>query len=251
MKVSAGFGSTPVAQLWCVNKPLMTAQYQHAVKRRLQRLRRVRGTWHDCFSYLYTSFGGARRSTLVCESVAEAKRLAFASAERHKVVALDGTLIAKAGFITGGLSGTEAARAQRWDDKELAALKEARAHACMHALRCACMRRIAWAWMQGKISLAARPCQGRSLPVGPVAGQNSHAYLVFIAYICCVHADIRPSQAVLMMAMARFCAGARAACGGAGGAAERARGGAGGAGAGGSSCRAGARGAAQGRRAAG
>ena len=42
------------------------------------------------------------------------------------MVALDGTLIAKAGFITGGLSGTETARAQRWDDKELAALREVR-----------------------------------------------------------------------------------------------------------------------------
>ena len=66
----------------------------------------------------------AGRNTLVCDGVPEAKRLAFMGPERHKVVALDGTLIAKAGFITGGLSGNETARASRWDDAALEKLKQ-------------------------------------------------------------------------------------------------------------------------------
>ena len=70
----------------------------------------------------------AARNTLVCETVAEARRLAFQGPERHKVVALDGTLIAKAGLITGGITGNEAARASRWDDQALDRLKAARAH---------------------------------------------------------------------------------------------------------------------------
>lgn len=64
------------------------------------------------------------RSTLVCDSVPEAKRIAFMGPERHKVVALDGTLIGKQGFITGGMSGNEAARASRWNDSALEGLKE-------------------------------------------------------------------------------------------------------------------------------
>lgn len=66
----------------------------------------------------------------MCDSVAEAKRIAFMGPERHKVVALDGTLIAKAGFITGGLSGNETARAQRWDDRTLNALKQVPPRRC-------------------------------------------------------------------------------------------------------------------------
>ncbi len=66
------------------------------------------------------------RSTLVCDSVPEAKRIAFMGPERHKVVALDGTLIGKQGFITGGMSGNEAARASRWNDSALEGLKKVR-----------------------------------------------------------------------------------------------------------------------------
>ena len=46
--------------------------------------------------------------------------------ERHKVVALDGTLLSKSGFMTGGLTGSEADRAQRFDEHRTAALKQAR-----------------------------------------------------------------------------------------------------------------------------
>lgn len=54
----------------------------------------------------------------------EAKRIAFMGPERHKVVALDGTLIGKQGFITGGMSGNEAARASRWNDSALEGLRK-------------------------------------------------------------------------------------------------------------------------------
>ncbi len=69
-------------------------------------------------------------STLLCDTLAEARRLSFGSDERYRgtvvftpthttpVVTLDGTLIHKSGLMTGGLSGIEA-RAQRWNDKEV------------------------------------------------------------------------------------------------------------------------------------
>ena len=66
------------------------------------------------------------RSALVCDGVDEAKRLAYMGPERHKVVAQDGTLIAKSGCITGGLTGSEAERAQRFDEQRTMALKEVR-----------------------------------------------------------------------------------------------------------------------------
>ena len=40
------------------------------------------------------------------------------------MVALDGTLIGKQGFITGGMSGNEAARASRWNDSALEGLRK-------------------------------------------------------------------------------------------------------------------------------
>ncbi len=69
--------------------------------------------------------GSARRSALLCDGVEEAKRLAFMGPERHKVVALDGTLLSKSGFMTGGLTGSEADRAQRFDEHRTTALKQA------------------------------------------------------------------------------------------------------------------------------
>ena len=62
---------------------------------------------------------------MLCDGVEEAKRLAFMGPERHKVVALDGTLLSKSGFMTGGLTGSEADRAQRFDEHRTTALKQA------------------------------------------------------------------------------------------------------------------------------
>ncbi len=64
------------------------------------------------------------RNTLVCDSVDEARALAYSANERHKVVAADGTMISKNGFMTGGLTGNESARASRWNDSALDGLKQ-------------------------------------------------------------------------------------------------------------------------------
>ena len=64
--------------------------------------------------------------TLVCDTVDEAKSLAFMGPERHKVVALDGTLITRAGLITGGVTPGMESRAARFDGAGLAKLKEER-----------------------------------------------------------------------------------------------------------------------------
>uniref|UniRef100_A0A7S2JH31 SMC hinge domain-containing protein n=1 Tax=Haptolina brevifila TaxID=156173 RepID=A0A7S2JH31_9EUKA len=62
---------------------------------------------------------------IVCDTLDEARQLAYHSSgtERFKVVTLDGTLINKAGLITGGSSPGEKARANKWDQKEHETLK--------------------------------------------------------------------------------------------------------------------------------
>ena len=62
---------------------------------------------------------------VLCESLDEARQLAYHSGgERFKVVTLDGSLINKAGLMTGGSSFGEQARANKWDQKEYTGLKE-------------------------------------------------------------------------------------------------------------------------------
>ncbi|XP_069619415.1 structural maintenance of chromosomes protein 1B isoform X2 [Ranitomeya imitator] len=60
---------------------------------------------------------------LVCETVKEAKHIAFDGPQRHKTVSLDGTLFMKSGVISGGSSDLRF-KAKRWDDKEINELKE-------------------------------------------------------------------------------------------------------------------------------
>ncbi len=43
-------------------------------------------------------------NSLVCETVEDARKIAFGGHERHKAVALDGTMFAKSGIISGGAS---------------------------------------------------------------------------------------------------------------------------------------------------
>ena len=57
-------------------------------------------------------------STLVCNDLDTARKIAFGRKERHKVVTKDGTLIRKSGLMTGGISGVEA-KAAKWDDKQI------------------------------------------------------------------------------------------------------------------------------------
>ncbi|XP_007437635.1 structural maintenance of chromosomes protein 1B [Python bivittatus] len=62
---------------------------------------------------------------LVCETVKEAKHLAFDGQHRMKTVALDGTLFLKSGIISGGSSYLKL-KAKYWDEKEINGLKERR-----------------------------------------------------------------------------------------------------------------------------
>lgn len=69
-------------------------------------------------------------TTLVVDTLAEARQLAFGDKERRKVVTIDGTLILKSGLMTGGIAhGGKAGlveRAKRWDQKQVEALKQRR-----------------------------------------------------------------------------------------------------------------------------
>ncbi|KAF6121842.1 structural maintenance of chromosomes 1B [Phyllostomus discolor] len=62
---------------------------------------------------------------LVCETVEEARHIAFGGPERRKTVALDGTLFLKSGVISGGSSDLKY-KARCWDEKELKNLRERR-----------------------------------------------------------------------------------------------------------------------------
>ncbi|XP_051477637.1 structural maintenance of chromosomes protein 1B [Apus apus] len=62
---------------------------------------------------------------LVCETIKEAKQIAFDGPVRLKTVALDGTLFLKSGVISGGSSDLRF-KARVWDDKEINKIKERR-----------------------------------------------------------------------------------------------------------------------------
>lgn len=61
-------------------------------------------------------------NALVCETVEDARKVAFSLTERHKSVSLDGTLFQKSGVISGGASDLKM-KARRWDEKMLNQLK--------------------------------------------------------------------------------------------------------------------------------
>ena len=60
-----------------------------------------------------------------CSRGSQARKLAYhgTGGERYKVVTIDGTVINKAGLMTGGSSGGERARAARWNQQEYDTLK--------------------------------------------------------------------------------------------------------------------------------
>eukprot|EP00742_Colponemidia_sp_Colp-10_P009579 GILJ01010457.1.p1 GENE.GILJ01010457.1~~GILJ01010457.1.p1 ORF type:complete len:1232 (-),score=301.08 GILJ01010457.1:81-3245(-) len=62
---------------------------------------------------------------LVCDTLDEARDICFRRGERHKAVTLDGTKIARNGNMTGGTSSLEG-RVNRWDAREIEALKRTR-----------------------------------------------------------------------------------------------------------------------------
>ncbi|XP_050821125.1 structural maintenance of chromosomes protein 1B isoform X1 [Gopherus flavomarginatus] len=62
---------------------------------------------------------------LVCETVKEARQIAFDGPVRLKTVSLDGTLFLKSGVISGGSSDLKV-KARYWDEKEMKEMKERR-----------------------------------------------------------------------------------------------------------------------------
>ena len=64
-------------------------------------------------------------TTIVTDTPEQAREVAFGSAQRQKVVALDGTIINKAGIITGGMHSGLEARAGQWDQGALDEMKQA------------------------------------------------------------------------------------------------------------------------------
>ena len=64
----------------------------------------------------------ACENALVCETVEDARKVAFSGHQRYRTVALNGTMFDKSGIISGGL-GDLKLKAKRWDEKELTRLK--------------------------------------------------------------------------------------------------------------------------------
>eukprot|EP00794_Sanderia_malayensis_P007356 gene7356-8176_t len=64
-------------------------------------------------------------NALVCDTMEEARRLAFGDRERRKTVSLDGTMFEKSGVMSGGASDIRA-KAKRWDQKHVDMLKRRR-----------------------------------------------------------------------------------------------------------------------------
>jgi structural maintenance of chromosome 1 len=66
-------------------------------------------------------------TTLMCDDVDTARRLAFGRKERFKVVTKEGVLIHKSGLMTGGTSPSGLdAKAARWEEKQVDSLKKQR-----------------------------------------------------------------------------------------------------------------------------
>lgn len=64
-------------------------------------------------------------NALVCDTMEEARRLAFSGSERKKTVSIDGTMFEKSGVMSGGL-GDIKRKAKRWDSKQVDSLKRKR-----------------------------------------------------------------------------------------------------------------------------
>ncbi|XP_060110293.1 structural maintenance of chromosomes protein 1B isoform X4 [Heteronotia binoei] len=96
-----------------------------------EQLREIKGT-KMMVDVIQTSFPPLKKviqfvcgNGLICETVKEARQIAFDGPHRLKTVALDGTLFLKSGIISGGSSYLKM-KARYWDEKEINALKEKR-----------------------------------------------------------------------------------------------------------------------------
>ncbi|KMT09901.1 hypothetical protein BVRB_5g121200 [Beta vulgaris subsp. vulgaris] len=96
------------------------------VKPVIERLRTLGGTAKLVYDFdpaLDKAVLFAVGNTLVCDNLDEAKRLSW-TGERFKVVSIDGTLLTKAGTMTGGTTGGMEARSNKWEDKKIEELKK-------------------------------------------------------------------------------------------------------------------------------
>ncbi|XP_077786918.1 structural maintenance of chromosomes protein 1B isoform X5 [Podarcis muralis] len=103
----------------------------HVVEPINEQLREIKGT-KMMIDVIQTSFPALKKviqfvcgNGLVCETVQEARQIAFEGPYRLKTVALDGTLFLKSGVISGGSSDLKK-KARYWDEKEVNELKEQR-----------------------------------------------------------------------------------------------------------------------------
>lgn len=71
---------------------------------------------------------------LLCDSVEEARQIAYEGSARQKVIAIDGTAFLKNGLITGGMTSAIEDRAKKWDQERVSKLKEARANVAKELL---------------------------------------------------------------------------------------------------------------------
>lgn len=71
----------------------------------------------------------AAGNAVVCDTLDEARSLRYGGGRKIKICSLDGTLINKAGFMTGGVSRTDVDRARKWDRAEIETLKRKRQNA--------------------------------------------------------------------------------------------------------------------------
>lgn len=79
---------------------------------------------HDEFVANAVQF--AAGNAVVCDTLDEARYLRYECGHKIKICSLDGTLINKAGFMTGGISRGETNRARKWDRGEIEVLKKKR-----------------------------------------------------------------------------------------------------------------------------
>lgn len=98
-------------------------------------LRRLGGTSRlavDVLKYrdfVYKAVLYAAGNAVVCDTLDEARYIRYDGGQKIKICSLDGTLINKAGFMTGGTTRGEMNRARKWDRGEVEALKRKRQNA--------------------------------------------------------------------------------------------------------------------------
>lgn len=76
--------------------------------------------------YIHKAVLYASQNAVVCDTLDEARRLRYGGGRKIKICSLDGTLINKAGFMTGGIGQADMGRARKWDRAEIETLKRKR-----------------------------------------------------------------------------------------------------------------------------